>query len=124
MATLDEPAAPPLPRRPSEPPLGPSAEQIADRVFAAGLGAFDTLCIYLGERLGWYDALAGAGAVAAGELALRTGTNERYAREWLEQQAASGYLHAMEGDQPAARRFELPAGATEVFTDRSSLNYL
>ncbi|HEX2072810.1 MAG TPA: class I SAM-dependent methyltransferase [Geodermatophilus sp.] len=113
MTTIGEPTAPPAGTA--------SPEEIADRVLSAAIGAFDTLAIYLGDRLGWYDAMAGAGPLTAAELAGRTGTNERYAREWLEAQAASGYLTAMDGDP---RRFELPPGAAEVFTDRESLNYL
>jgi hypothetical protein len=61
-------------------------------VFAATLGTFEVLSIYLGDRLGWYRALAEAGPLARGRLAERTGTHERYAREWLEQQAVSGIL--------------------------------
>jgi 2-polyprenyl-3-methyl-5-hydroxy-6-metoxy-1,4-benzoquinol methylase len=102
----------------------PSADEVADRVFRAALGAFDTLSIYLGERLGWYQAMAGAGPLSAAELADRTATNERYAREWLEQQAASGLLVTVDAAPGGPRRFELPPAAAEVFTDRSSLAYL
>jgi hypothetical protein len=51
----------------------------------------DLLAVYLGDRLGYYRALP-RGAGHAAELAERTGTAERYAREWLEQQAASAIL--------------------------------
>ncbi|GAB3324661.1 class I SAM-dependent methyltransferase [Geodermatophilus aquaeductus] len=102
-----------------------TVDDVADRVFASALGAFDTLAIHLGDRVGWYRALAGAGALTPGQLAARTGTDERYAREWLEQQAAGGWLAAVEPAEPdQPRRFELPAAAAEVFTDRTSLVYL
>jgi 2-polyprenyl-3-methyl-5-hydroxy-6-metoxy-1,4-benzoquinol methylase len=102
-----------------------SADAVADTVFSAALGAFDALNIYLGDRLGWYRILAGAGALTPAELAARSGTAERYAREWLEQQAASGLLMVRE---PASaedpRRFQLSGAAAEVLTDESSLSYL
>jgi hypothetical protein len=45
-----------------------------------------------GMRLGLYKALDAAGPLASGELAGKAGISERYAREWLAQAAASGYL--------------------------------
>jgi SAM-dependent methyltransferase len=102
-----------------------AVDELADRVTAAGIGAYETFTIYLGERVGWYAAMAGAGPLSAAELAARTGTNERYAREWLEQQAASEFVTVAEPAEEAdGRRFELPPAAAEVFTDRSSLAYL
>ena len=104
---------------------GGSVDEVADGVLAAAVGAYDILAIYLGERVGWYDAMAGAGPLTAAELARRSGTQERYAREWLEQQAVSGFVGVVPGEEPGgARRFELPVAAAEVFTDRESLAYL
>jgi SAM-dependent methyltransferase len=54
--------------------------------------AFQTALIILGERLGLYRAMAGAGALSPAELAKKTDTDERYVREWLCAQAASGYV--------------------------------
>ncbi|WP_323959257.1 methyltransferase domain-containing protein [Arthrobacter sp. JZ12] len=99
-----------------------TAEAVAERVFSAALGAMEILAIHLGDRLGWYRCLAGEGPSSSSELAQRTGTSERYAREWLEQQAVTGYLTA--DDDGGTRRFSLPAGAAEVLTDENSLNYL
>ena len=48
--------------------------------------------VLIGDRLGLYRAMAGAGPVTAAELAARTGTAERYVREWLPGQAAAGYV--------------------------------
>jgi 2-polyprenyl-3-methyl-5-hydroxy-6-metoxy-1,4-benzoquinol methylase len=48
--------------------------------------------ICLGDRLGLYRVLAGSGAVSSAELAARTGLSERWLREWLNQQGASGVL--------------------------------
>ena len=89
----------------------PSAEEFAQRLLDAILGAQFVQAAYLGERLGYYRTLAAAGPLTSPELADRTGTAERYAREWLEHQAVAGVLTV---DDPAAapddRRFELPAG--------------
>jgi ubiquinone/menaquinone biosynthesis C-methylase UbiE len=48
--------------------------------------------VVLGDKLGLYRAMAGAGPLAPAELADRTGTAERYVREWLNAQAAGGYV--------------------------------
>lgn len=47
---------------------------------------------FFGDRLGLYKAMAGAGPLTPAELAERTGTAERYVREWLSNQAAGGYV--------------------------------
>ena len=52
-----------------------TAEGFADKVFRAALGTMETFNLYLGDRLGWFDALAEASATAA-ELAERTNTHE------------------------------------------------
>jgi len=103
----------------------PTAQEFADKVFAATLGTMETFNLYLGERLGWLDALAQAPATPA-ELAERTGTNARYAVEWLELQAVFGNLTVVDdgAGNRLQRRYALPAGAAEVLTDRHSLNYL
>jgi SAM-dependent methyltransferase len=85
----------------------------------------DLLTVYLGDRLGLYRALAAGGPATAAELATRAGTDERYTREWLEQQAAGGVLDVEDASLgPGERRFTLPAGHAEVLTEVDSLNYL
>lgn len=97
----------------------------ADRIFGAALGALEVQAVYLGDRLGWYQALATHGPLTAPELAKHTGCAERYAREWLEHQAVSGYLTVENPDAAAtARRYQLPAAHAEVLTDADSLRYL
>ena len=49
--------------------------------------------VVIGDRLGLYRVLATKGALTAAELAAKTGTHERYVREWLNAHAASGYVH-------------------------------
>lgn len=71
--------------------------------------------VVIGDRLGLYRAMAGAGPLTSAELAVRTNTNERYIREWLGAQAAGGYL-SYAGDG----RFVLPAEHAIALTDESS----
>ncbi len=100
-------------------------EALVERVFGSSIGLMELLSIYVGERLGLYRALAEGGAATAPELAATTGTNERYAREWLEQQAVAGILEVEdERAEPEARRFRLPAGHDEVLLERDSLYYV
>ena len=104
---------------------GPTADAFAERLFGSALGAIDVLSAYLGDRLGWYRSLADHGPATARELAERTSCDQRYAREWLEQQAVSGILTVEGADGPELeRRYTLPPGPAEVLTDRASLNYL
>ena len=100
-------------------------DALVERLFEATLGAWDVLAVYIGDRLGLYRALAERGALASGELAAATGTDERYVREWLEQQATGGIL-AVDDVAAAAddRRYRLPAGHEEVLLDESSLSYM
>src|SRR5262245_66531963 len=101
MTTMTSPDAP------LEPPE--AAEACAEQVFAAVLAAQRIQAIDLGDRLGWYRALADAGPLTAAELAARTGSHGRYAREWLEHQAVCGYLTVDDADtSPEERRFSLP----------------
>lgn len=102
-----------------------TAESFGERLFESVLGAMDMWSIFLGEKLGYYDVLAGGDALTKDELALATGTNPRYTCEWLEQQAVTGILEVDDPELPAAdRRYTLPPGPAEVLTSRDSLNYL
>jgi SAM-dependent methyltransferase len=103
-------------------PADLTADAVAERLFSSALAGLESLSVYLGDRLGWYRSLADCGPATAAQLAARTATDERYAREWLEQQAVCGILVAH--DEPGGRRFELPAGAAEALTDETSLAYL
>jgi SAM-dependent methyltransferase len=95
-----------------------------ERVFSSLAGAFDVFALYIGHKLGYYVALDG-GALTPAQLAQRTGTHERYAREWLEQQATTGVL-ACENQAAAAgeRRYVLPEGRRGVLVDRESLDFV
>jgi 2-polyprenyl-3-methyl-5-hydroxy-6-metoxy-1,4-benzoquinol methylase len=81
------------------------------------LGAIATgALVVLGDRLGLYAALHAAGRASPAELARRTGTRERYVREWLSAQAAAGYV---EYDDDA-NLFYLNAEQAMVFADEDS----
>ena len=76
----------------SRPRRRATAEEFAERLFGATLGLIDVLAVFLGDRLGWYAALASGGPATPAELVTRAGGSERYAREWLEQQASAQIL--------------------------------
>jgi len=100
-------------------------DALVRRLFESTLATYDIATVYLGDRLGLYQALAAAGPATAAELAARTHTAERYVREWLEQQAVTGILEVEEENREApARRYFLPSGHAEVLLDRDSLNFL
>jgi 2-polyprenyl-3-methyl-5-hydroxy-6-metoxy-1,4-benzoquinol methylase len=100
-------------------------DALVAQLSAGALGAMDLLSVYVGDRLGLYRVLAGGGPLTSGALAASAGINERYAREWLEQQAISGIL-CVEGPDASAteRRYRLPAGHDEVLLDESSLSFM
>lgn len=105
--------------------VGMSADELGERIFEACLGAFDIYSIYLGDRLGYYRLLADGAGRTSGELAEATETLERYAREWLEQQAMTGFLVVDDASAAAQeRRYSLPEAHAEVLTNRDSLSYL
>lgn len=107
------------------PAAASSAADVADRLVGAVLGAQFVQAAYLGDRLGYYRALADGRASTSAELAGRTGTAERYAREWLEHQAVTGVLTVADtAAGPLDRRYTLPAGAAEAFTDPDSPSHV
>ena len=82
--------------------------------------AISGLLLHLGDRLGLYRAMAGAGPMTSYALAERTGTAERYVREWLGNQAAGGYVV----HDPAHGTYELPPEQAMVVADESSPVFL
>jgi 2-polyprenyl-3-methyl-5-hydroxy-6-metoxy-1,4-benzoquinol methylase len=99
--------------------------ELAERLFEAGLGAFDLATVTLGERLGLYRALADRGPSTSPALAAATGVDTRYTREWCEQQAAAGLLTVDDPQRdPDQQRFALPPGSEAVLLDPESPAYL
>ena len=74
--------------------------------------AMNTALIVIGDKLGLYKAMAGAGPMTSAELASKTGTTERYVREWLSAQAAGGFVtyDAATGQFTLAARASARAG--------------
>jgi SAM-dependent methyltransferase len=88
-------------------------------------GTFSLFSVYIGDRLGLYRALASGGPATSAELASRTGTHERYIREWLEQQTVAGILEVENEEHGiATRRFSIPPGHVEPLIECGSLNYM
>ena len=99
-------------------------QALVERIFQAVLGFNDVYLLYLGHRLGLYRALDEVEEATSAELAAATGTAERYVREWLEHQAVGGIVDVVDAENPALRRYSLPAEHAEVLLDRDSLDYL
>jgi SAM-dependent methyltransferase len=78
--------------------------------------ALSSTLVYIGQKLGLYHAMAGAGWLTPAELAKKTEMNERYIREWLINQAASGYVTY----DPATQRYQLPPEQAVALTDETS----
>jgi 2-polyprenyl-3-methyl-5-hydroxy-6-metoxy-1,4-benzoquinol methylase len=99
------------------------ADALVERIFSSVLAAFDIFAVSLGDRLGYYRALVENGPQTSGGLAALTGTNERYTREWLEQQAVTGILDVVRAsDDPGRRTFGVRPEYVEVLTDPTSLS--
>ena len=86
--------------------------QVVSDIGAAQAG----ILTYIGDRLGLYGAMSGAGPVTPEQLAERTDTNERSVREWLNGQAAGGYVTY----DPSSATYELPPEHAMVLGDEDS----
>ena len=103
----------------------PPADQLVERLFGATLNALELLSVYLGWRLHLYRTLDDHGPLTYAGLAEAAGIDGRYACEWLEQQAAAGFLtvdDASAGD--ADRRYSMPAGYRGVLVDGTDLSHV
>ena len=88
-------------------------EEFQGRVFADLAAGYGGVMISLGAKLGLYAALAGAGSLTSAEVAERSGCAERYVREWLNSQAAAGYV-AYDRER---RTYELPPERAAVLAE-------
>jgi len=82
--------------------------------------AFHAAMVIIGDQRGLYKAMAGAGPMTSAELAKKADCNERYVREWLNAEAASGYV---EYDK-ATSRFTLPDEHAMALADENSPAYV
>lgn len=101
---------------PAPSPQQDKTMMFAFRVIGDLAAAMSGPLLYIGDRLGIFKALAGAGALTPQQLAERTGLNERYLREWLSAMTAAEYLEydAAEGS------FTLPAEHAAVLSEEDS----
>lgn len=100
-------------------------DALMERLFAANIAAFELLSVHLGVQLGLYEALDRGGAATPDELADRAGIHPRYAREWLEQQAAAGILEVDDpAREPHRRSFHLPVAHRPVLLEADHPAYL
>jgi SAM-dependent methyltransferase len=76
--------------------------------------------VVMGDKLGFYRAMAGAGPLTPKELAEKTGTAERYVREWLNSQAAGGFVEY----EPTTGCYTLPPEQGVALADEASPAYL
>ena len=97
-------------------PLPSKTEQFSGK-FLEDVSAGARACLgYIGDRLGMFKAMAGAGPVTVDELARRTALHPRYVRAWLETMATAEYIEY----QPAGKTFLLPPEHAAVLADEES----
>src|SRR5437763_11707657 len=99
---------------------GDKLQQFVFRAVEEVGATLNTALVVMGDRLGLYRALAGAGGLSPAELAQRTGAAERYVREWLNAQAAGGYIEY----DPGSGRYTLAPEQAVALTDADSPAYL
>ena len=98
------------------PPATEGDPLLTERIVSSTIGTLELFTVHLGRALGLYDSLT-QGPVTFPELAARAGIAPRYAREWLEQQAAAGLVAASTDESPEGRTYELPAAHQAVLLD-------
>jgi len=104
---------------------GVATDALVERLFGAAIDTLEVASVHIGGRLGFYRSLADDGSATSAELAVPTGTDERYVREWLEQQAVAGFPSVDDPERkPGERRYQLPVAHRPVFADEEDLNYL
>ncbi len=95
-------------------------EAVLERAVSDLSAGYGGAMVSLGDKLGLYAAMAGAGPLTPGELARRAGCAERYVREWLNAQAAGGYVDF----HPASGTYELSPEQRAVLADPDSAVFI
>jgi 2-polyprenyl-3-methyl-5-hydroxy-6-metoxy-1,4-benzoquinol methylase len=93
---------------------------LVGRLFSDLSAGYGGVMVSLGDKLGLYKAMAGAGPLSSHELAKRSGCAERYVREWLNAQVAGGYVDY----HPASGTYELSPEQAAILADDASPVYL
>jgi SAM-dependent methyltransferase len=102
---------------PHQPIITSRGEELVGRLIGSATAAAEMLTIELGRRLGLYRTLFESGAVNAAEFAEAAGIAPRYAREWLEQQAAAGIVDVAAPGDAQTREYLLPGAHVPVLVD-------
>jgi 2-polyprenyl-3-methyl-5-hydroxy-6-metoxy-1,4-benzoquinol methylase len=98
---------------------------LVERLFVGGIAALEALSIHVGTQLGLYQLLHERGPLTAADVARGAGIHERYAREWLEQQAVAELIDVEDPTKPAdQRRYAVTDVQAAVLVDETSLAYL
>jgi SAM-dependent methyltransferase len=95
-------------------------EELVGQLAGHMTGGALCLAIWLGDELGYYRTMAGAGALTADEIAGKTACNARLTREWLDSQAAGGLV----GYNAATDTYELSDEAATILADDGSPTFL
>ncbi|MDQ1698031.1 MAG: hypothetical protein QOJ03_3384 [Frankiaceae bacterium] len=95
-------------------------EQFMGKAVTDMAAAMTLLLMTIGDKLGIYKAMAGAGSVTTEELAKSTGLDERYLREWLGNQVAGGYVSY----DAKTKTYELPEEHAFALADEDSPVFL
>jgi hypothetical protein len=104
--------------------MGEQADALLERIVGSLIGTAELMNVYLGDRLGLYPPLA-AGWLTSSELAAAAGIAERYAREWLEEQAVAGFLEVDDAEAaPGDRKYALSGEHAQVLLDRDAPTYI
>ncbi len=90
-------------------------QALMDKMFGDVGAAMGVALVVLGDKFGFYKTLAAAGPLTSVELASKTGTVERYVREWAAAQAAAGYINY----EPSSRRFSISPEQALVLADEN-----
>ena len=93
---------------------------LVERLFAELSAGYGGVMVSIGDKLGLYKAMAGAGPLSSQEVARRASCAERYVREWLNSQVAGGYIDY----HPKSATYELSPEQAAVLADDSSPAFL
>lgn len=100
-----------------------TARDLYLRAREASVAVLDLVTVQLGLRLGLYAAMPD-GDITPAELADRTGLNDRMVREWLEQQAVTGFVELRDtSGEPEQWRYLLPDATREALLDADSIDF-
>src|SRR5271169_4401955 len=90
-------------------------QEVIGKILGDVGAAMGTALVLLGDKFGFYKTLSAAGPLTSAELASKTGTVERYVREWAAAEAAAGYINY----EPGSGRFSISPEQAAVLADEN-----